>query len=131
MHTLYVVKNQIVVVFFFQNASKFRKATMCFLAFVGLYSILRLFYQYRVAFLLSSNFKTMAAKLTSPSEKVAGAVQNKWNYTGSFYTEYPQFAPKLNSMEYAWYMQLISVFKYQCEAYNITFYIDFGSLLGA
>ena len=43
--------------------------------------------------------------------------------------EYPQFAPRLNATEYTWYMELISLFKRLCEMYNITFYIDFGSLL--
>ena len=45
--------------------------------------------------------------------------------------DYSQFAPALNSTEYDWYITLISVFKKQCESYNITYILRGGSALGA
>ena len=108
----------------------FRRATECSFALVGLCSIVSLVYQYREAFQPISVFNETKLKRRRPSDNLAGGVKYNWDFTGPFEMQFPQFAPRLNATEYTWYMELISLFKHQCERYNITFYIDFGSLLG-
>ena len=55
----------------------------------------------------------------------------KWSYPGVFNMELIAFAPALNDAEYKLYLDLIHVFKTQCELFNITYMLENGSLLGA
>ena len=109
---------------------KFRKLTKCSLALVGLCSIVSLVYQFHEAFNIITPFSNDVTMSGRASDNLAGRVKYNWDFTGPFNMEYPQFAPRLNATEYTWYMELISLFKRRCEMYNITFYIDYGSLLG-
>lgn len=63
--------------------------------------------------------------------KIERQVKYNWNYTGWLHKKYKQFAPGLDGTEYKWYIELISVFKKQCETFNITYMLAFGSALGA
>ena len=54
-----------------------------------------------------------------------------WNYFGSFELEYEQFAPALNDTEVSWYMELLSVFQNRCQEFNLRYFLDSGSVLGA
>ena len=54
-----------------------------------------------------------------------------WSYTGQLHKDYKQFAPALNMTEYSWYIDLIATFKRGCDAYNISYMLDGGSVLGA
>ena len=54
-----------------------------------------------------------------------------WNYTGQLSKEYRQFAPALNMTEYTRYMDLITIFKSAIEAFNITYLLEGGQVLGS
>ena len=54
-----------------------------------------------------------------------------WSYSGQFNKEYAHFAPAMNMTEYTRYMDLITVFKGALEAFNITYMLSMGSVLGA
>ena len=53
-----------------------------------------------------------------------------WNYTGQLSKEYRQFAPALNMTEYTRYMDLKTIFKSAIEAFNITYLLEGGQVLG-
>ena len=54
-----------------------------------------------------------------------------WSYTGKLHRDFKQFAPALNMTEYSLYIDLIATFKAACEAYNLTYMLYAGSVLGA
>ena len=54
-----------------------------------------------------------------------------WSYTGQLNKDYKQFAPALNITEYTWYIDLIATFKRVVEAFNISYLLEGGSVLGA
>ena len=54
-----------------------------------------------------------------------------WNYTDQLNNEYSQFAPSLNMTEYTRYMDLITIFKSALEAFNITYLLEGGQVLGS
>ena len=53
-----------------------------------------------------------------------------WSYTSQLNKDYGQFAPALDMNEYTIYMKLIETFKNACEAFNITYLLEGGSVLG-
>ena len=54
-----------------------------------------------------------------------------WSHTSRLHKSNWQFAPALNSTEYAWYMDLITTFKRTVDAFNISYMLYEGSALGA
>ena len=52
-----------------------------------------------------------------------------WSYSGQLNVEYTQFAPALNSKECELYLELISMFKRRCEAFDIAYLLIAGSAL--
>ena len=54
-----------------------------------------------------------------------------WSYTSQLHNDYRQFAPAMNITEYTMYVNLIEKFKNACEAFNITYLLEGGSVLGA
>ena len=54
-----------------------------------------------------------------------------WSYTSQLNRDYGQFAPAMNLTEYTMYVNLIEAFKNACEAFNITYLLEGGSVLGA
>ena len=60
-------------------------------------------------------------------------IQDKynWSYTGTLHRDFHQFAPAMNMTEYTMFIDLIKIFKRACEAYNITYMLEMGTVLGA
>ena len=65
------------------------------------------------------------------SIKVERDDKYNWSYSGQLNQEYKQFAPAMNMTEYKWYMDLITMFKKACEAFNITYVLEGGPVLSA
>ena len=63
--------------------------------------------------------------------KLRRADKYRWNDTSVISEELPEFAPGFNETEYNWYVELIRVFDDTCKRYNITYFIEAGSVIGA
>ena len=63
--------------------------------------------------------------------KLGRADKYRWNDTSVISKEFPHFAPGFNETEYNWYVELIRVFDNTCKRYNITYFIEAGSVIGA
>ena len=63
--------------------------------------------------------------------KLRRADKYRWNDTSVISKEFPQFAPAFNETEYNWYVELIRVFDDTCKRFNITYFIEAGSVIGA
>ena len=64
-----------------------------------------------------------------PIGNLEGKAYNR-NGTVRYNVKHKEFLPQLNATEYKWYISLISVFKRQCEAFNVSFFLIGGSLEG-
>ena len=53
-----------------------------------------------------------------------------WNMSSDFERNHGAFAPALNATDYRMYIDLIVLFKRICEEYNITYWLEGGSLFG-
>ena len=73
----------------------------------------------------------LSVSIGEASLKLGRNEKYNWSYTGQLHKDYKQFAPTLNATEYSWYIDLIATFKRGCDAYNISYMLDGGSVLGA
>ena len=83
----------------------------------------------------TSNITNRATIRTTISTEVTFKLKQNdkynWSYTSQLNKDYGQFAPAMNLTEYTMYVNLIETFKNACEAFNITYLLEGGSVLGA